>query len=64
MDERPLAFDSDSAARMLGVSRRTLERERSAGRICCRYLGSKPLYPFEELKAWLDSLPSEPPTSL
>nr|WP_237082219.1 helix-turn-helix domain-containing protein [Mycobacteroides abscessus] len=49
---------------MLGVSRRTLERERSAGRICCRYLGSKPLYPFEELKAWLDSLPSEPPTSL
>lgn len=38
--------------------------ERRAGKICPRYVGSKPIYEHSELKRWLEALPSEPPTRL
>lgn len=61
MSEKPVrGLNADDAAHYIGVSRRTLERERRAGRICARYQGTKPLYLIEELDEWLDSLPSEP----
>ncbi len=37
-----------------------LDREKRAGRICPKYVGTKPVYPIKELDRYLDSLPSEP----
>ncbi|WP_234796956.1 helix-turn-helix domain-containing protein [Mycobacteroides chelonae] len=51
------------AAKALGISPTQLDTEKREGRIAPRYLGRKPLYPIRELQAWLDALPSEPPTA-
>ncbi|MGV0663718.1 hypothetical protein ABQE46_13035 [Mycobacteroides chelonae] len=54
------ALDTLGAAAWLGVSRDTVDREKSAGRICPRYIGRKPIYPIDELKRYLADLPTEP----
>ncbi|WP_147374945.1 hypothetical protein [Mycobacteroides abscessus] len=54
------ALNSDRAADYCGISRVMLDREKRAGRICPKYVGTKPVYPIKELDRYLDSLPSEP----
>lgn len=56
-----ISYNRDEAAAAIGISVDKLDLERKAGRICPRYVGSKPIYPSAELQRWLDSLPSEPP---
>ncbi|OHU48912.1 hypothetical protein BKG81_16035 [Mycobacteroides chelonae] len=58
-----LAMSRVEAAKALGISPTQLDTEKREGRIAPRYLGRKPLYPIRELQAWLDALPSEPPTA-
>lgn len=62
VDDSPLALDSENAAKHLGISRVLLDREKRAGKICPKYVGTKPIYPIGELQRWLDALPSEPPS--
>ena len=52
----PLAYRLEELADALGVSRRVLERERSAGRLpkADLYIGKMPLYRVESVRAWLD----------
>ena len=54
-DRMALRFDEVAAS--LGVSRRLLERERSAGRfpVADRTIGRVPLWKRETVAAWLDS---------
>lgn len=60
MTDTALALDSETAAKFVGISRVMLDREKRAGRICPRYVGTKPIYPIGELERWLEALPSEP----
>jgi len=55
-----IAYERKCAAAVVGISPDTLDRERRAGRICPKYVGSKPIYPVDELRRWLDALPSTP----
>ncbi len=55
-----LSYSREEAADQIGISVEKLDQERRAGRICPRYSGSKPLYEYDELKRWLEALPSEP----
>lgn len=54
-----LAYTRAAAAEAVGISVRGIDKELKEGRLGCRYYGTKPLIPADELKAWLDSLPSE-----
>ena len=51
-----LAFRLDGIARGLGISRRTLERERSAGRFPPPdvTIGKMPLWKPETIRRWID----------
>ena len=56
-----IAYDLDTAAQMVGVSRRELQRLITVGDITARYAGArhtKPLIPHAELEAYLASLPT------
>jgi hypothetical protein len=59
---QPLFVSFDDAAKLTGMSKKTLQNMRSLGQlpVVIRYAGSKPLIGFESLKKWLDSLPTEP----
>ncbi|MGH3955019.1 MAG: helix-turn-helix domain-containing protein [Mycobacterium sp.] len=59
-DPPGIAYAREWAAALVGVSPDTLDRERRAGRICPKYVGTKPIYPVDELRRWLEALPSEP----
>lgn len=50
-----IAYRIDEVADALGVSRRTIERERSAGRFPqpARYIGKVPLWSREALELWI-----------
>ncbi len=52
----PLAYRLDELADALGVSRRTLERERSAGRLPRPdlHIGRAPLWRCETIREWLE----------
>ncbi|RIR38496.1 DNA-binding protein [Mycobacteroides abscessus] len=54
------ALDSEHAAKYCGISRVMLDREKRAGRICPKFVGTKPVYPIEELDRYIEALPSEP----
>jgi excisionase family DNA binding protein len=56
----PLAVDTDTAARMLGLSPSTIRAYIRRGDLVPRYSGTKPLLPVEDLKEFLVRLPSEP----
>ena len=56
----PLAVDTDTAARMLGVSPSTIRAHMRRGELIPRYSGTKPIFPVEELRCFLDRLPWEP----
>ncbi|MEU9806263.1 hypothetical protein [Mycobacterium sp. NPDC050853] len=55
-----IGYNRAEAADALGISIDKLDQEYKAGRICPKYTGKKPLYSPDELKRWLESLPSEP----
>lgn len=50
-----LAYRADEVADLFGVSRRTIERERSAGRfpLPSLHIGKAPLWTREALEAWV-----------
>lgn len=54
------ALDSEHAAKYCGISRVMLDREKRAGHICPKYIGTKPVYPLKELDRYIEALPSEP----
>ena len=56
----PLAVDTDTAARMLGVSPSTIRAHMRRGDLIPRYSGTKPIFPVNELKCFLDRLPFDP----
>jgi hypothetical protein len=56
----PLAVDTETAARMLGVSPSTIRAHMRRGELLPRYSGTKPIFPIVELSYFLEHLPSEP----
>ena len=56
----PLAVDTETAARMLGVSPSTIRAHMRRGELLPRYSGTKPIFLINELQCFLDHLPSEP----
>ena len=57
-----LAYSYQEAAEAVGVSAATLRRHVNNGDLAVRYIGSKPVIQADELRAWLDALPSEAPS--
>jgi len=57
----PIAVDTETAARMLGVSPSTVRAYMRRGDLIPRYLGTKPIFPVDELKYFLDNLPCGAP---
>ncbi|WP_457149742.1 hypothetical protein [Mycobacteroides abscessus] len=55
-----LSYNRKEAAAELGISLFKLDAEKRAGRIFPRYAHGVPLYEHDELKRWLEALPSEP----
>jgi hypothetical protein len=55
-----LAVDTDTAARLLGVSPSTIRAHMRRGALIPRYSGTKPIFPIDELQSFLEQLPSEP----
>ena len=51
----PLAVNSKDAARMLSISERTLFKLTKEGKITCRKVGWRSLYPVAALKAFLET---------
>ena len=51
----PLAVSSKDAAKMLGVSERTVFNLAQAGKIACKKVGWRSLYPISSLKAFLET---------
>jgi hypothetical protein len=58
----PLAVDTETAARMLGVSPSSIRAYMRRGDLIPRYSGTKPIFPIEELQCFLDHLPSGAPS--
>lgn len=56
----PIAVDTETAAKMLGLSPSTIRAYMRRGDLVARYSGSKPVFVFEELKMFLLTLPVEP----
>lgn len=54
----PLAVDTETAARMLGLSPSTVRAYMRKGDLIPRYSGTKPVFTIEELRSFVDSLPS------
>ena len=54
----PLAVDTETAAKMLGLSPSTVRAHVRKGDLLPRYSGTKPVFTIEELHSFLDSLPS------
>ena len=56
----PLAVDTETAARLLGLSVSTVREYLRRGDLVAHYSGTKPVFLVDELKAFLGSLPNEP----
>lgn len=56
----PIAVDTETAAKLLGISASTVRVHMRRGDLIPRYSGTKPVFPLEELKIFLTALPSEP----
>ncbi|NKU18384.1 helix-turn-helix domain-containing protein [Rhodococcus hoagii] len=54
-----LAYKVPDAAEAVGLSAEYLRQQIKAGKLGVRYAGRAVLIPADELKSWLDSLPSE-----
>lgn len=60
MTTQKLAYSIPEAAKVASASVSVLRRKIATNDITVRYIGSKPVILADELKAWLESLPSEP----
>ena len=58
-----LAYSLEEAETATGYSQRTLRRAIAENQLVARYANSKPVITAEELTNWLNSLPTEAPTS-
>jgi hypothetical protein len=56
----PIAVDTETAARLLGVSPSTIRAHMRRGDLIPRYSGAKPIFSIEDLRAFVDDLPSNP----
>ncbi len=56
----PLAVDTETAARLVGLSPSTIRALMRRGDLVPRYSGSKPIFIVDELRAFLETLPAEP----
>jgi hypothetical protein len=56
-----LAYTLQEAADAVGMKLSALRAIIAKGDLAVKYPNSKPVIPADELKAWLDSLPSEAP---
>jgi len=56
-----LAVAPDTAAALVGLPRAAMDREISRAHIPVHYVGAEPLILVDDLRAWLTSLPTEPP---
>ena len=56
----PLAVDTDTAARLVGLSPSTIRALMRRGDLVARYSGTKPIFIVDELRTFLETLPSEP----
>lgn len=56
----PLAVDTETAARLLGLSVSTVRENVRRGDLVPHYSGTKPIFLVDELKAFLAALPNEP----
>jgi hypothetical protein len=54
----PLAVDTETAAKMLGLSPSTVRAHVRKGNLIPRYSGTKPVFTIDELRDFLNSLPS------
>ncbi|MBD1540996.1 helix-turn-helix domain-containing protein [Arthrobacter sp. IA7] len=61
MTIQKLAYTFDEAAEQSGYSVRTLKQAVADGNLAARYANSKGVIRHEDLAAWLDALPAEPP---
>lgn len=57
-----IAYTLPDAARVVGLSERFLRDAITAGDLAARYAGRKVLIPADELRAWVDAMPSQRPT--
>jgi hypothetical protein len=53
------SVDAETAADFIGISRRKLDLEADKGLITRHYCDSKPLFKVDDLKAYVDNLPTE-----
>lgn len=51
----PLAVDSKTAAQMLSVNERTVANLAKRGKIICKKVGWRSLYPVSSIKAFLET---------
>lgn len=51
-----LAYDPESAARILGIGKTKLYQEINAGRILAKKVGRRTLIPVRALHDWIDNL--------
>jgi excisionase family DNA binding protein len=56
----PIAVDTETAARLLGVSSSTVRAHVRRGELIPRYSGTKPIFPMDELRAFVNELPFKP----
>lgn len=57
-----LAYPLPEAAELAGTSLAVLRRKIAAHDLTVRYIGHKPVILADELKAWLEALPTEAPS--
>jgi hypothetical protein len=53
----PLAVDTETAAKMLGLSPSTIRAHVRSGHLIPHYSGTKPVFTLEELRGFLNALP-------
>lgn len=56
----PLAVDTDTATRLVGLSPSTVRALMRRGDLVARYSGTKPIFIVDDLREFLRTLPSEP----
>lgn len=56
----PIAVDTETAAKLLGLSPSTIRAHIRRGDLLPRYSGTKPVLPMDDLKEFLLTLPREP----
>lgn len=61
IEKSKLAYSIEEAAAATGYSTDTIRRALRKNDLTARYANTKPVILTDELKAWLESLPCDPP---